>query len=692
MLSIGISGNSSMTNFYDRFFNPRGIVILGASSDPSKLGYAVTRNLIDSRYQGQISLVNPKGGSLFNLNLYKSVDSVPDPVDLAVVIVPAAAAIQTLREVGLRGIHAAILTSGGFREVGPQGAKLEAGVQLVCKEFGIRLIGPNCVGLLDTHLPFDTTFLPPPLPAKGNLAFLSHSGAFCAAVIDWSRGQGFGFSRLVSLGNQADLTESDLLPSIASDPETKTICLYLETIMNGKKFLEATRGITPLKPIVALKVGRTVSGQKAAASHTGALAGSESALNAAFDKAGVLRAASAEQFFDWAQALSACPLPVGKKAAILTSAGGPGVIAADALEAEGFTLASLSSHTESRLEELLPSAAGIHNPVDMLASASPQQYAECLKVLIDDNQVDGILVIILPPPNHLAEDMASLLIPLIQASPKPVLVVLMGAHITARAHDFFVQAGIPTYPFPERAATALGVLSRRAEFLLSNHTTRSERSVPPVSSSGKSAEELVSAYGIDTAPLLPAGSRESAAETAAGLIFPLVAKIASPDILHKSDIGGVLLNLNSTADVARAFDILIERAKTSRPDARIDGITLQRQLGPGQDIIIGAVQDPQFGALMMFGSGGVEAEGQKDVAFALAPLSHSEAAAMIEKTWAGKKLNGFRNIPAVDRAVVIDALIKLSWLAIDHPEITEIEINPLRAFQQGVVAVDVRIN
>ncbi len=680
-----------MPNFFDAFFKPGGIAILGASSDPAKLGYAVTRNLLESGYQGKIHLVNPKGGTLFGITLHKTVSSLPDPVDLAVVIVPAASAAQALREVGQRGIRAAILTSGGFREVDHQGAILEAEVTQVCQEFGIRLIGPNCVGLLDTHLPFDTTFLPPPMPSRGDLAFLSHSGAFCAAVIDWSRGQGFGFSRLVSLGNQADLTETDLLPMIAADPETKTICLYLETISDGQKFLDTTRQITLQKPIVALKVGRTASGQKAAASHTGALAGSEAALNAAFEKAGVLRAASAEQLFDWARALSACPLPAGKNTAILTSAGGPGVITADALETEGMILASLSPQTETSLQALLPPAASTHNPVDMLASAGAQQYADCLKILLASKEVDNILVIILPPPSHRAEDIADAMIPLIHGSQKPVLVVLMGAQLTAAAHDRFVQTGIPTFPFPERAASALGVLEKRAGFLAQNHTDSQQRIVPPVYSSFESADELVAAYGIATFPLKLASSQRDAARLASEMGFPVVAKIASPDILHKSDIGGVILDLNDESDVRRAYTTLLERANSAKPDARIQGITLQRQIAPGQELIIGAVRDPQFGALMMFGSGGVEAEGLKDVAFALAPLSYAGANDMIEKTWAGKKLAGFRNIAPADRAAVIDALIRLSWLAIDHPEISEIEINPLRALHQGVIAVDVRL-
>ncbi|HEY3312626.1 MAG TPA: acetate--CoA ligase family protein [Anaerolineales bacterium] len=683
--------HNDMTYPLEVFFDPRGIAILGASNDPAKLGYAVARNLIESGYRGNVHLVNPKGGSLQGLEMYKSILDVPDPVDLAVVIVPASAASQSLREVGQRGIRAAILTSGGFRETGAVGVELEDEVVRVCQEFGIRMIGPNCVGLLDTHLPFDTTFLPRPLPARGDIALISHSGAFCAAVIDWARGQGFGFSQLASLGNQADLTETDLLAVIANNPHTKTICMYLETISNGQKFYETARNITRRKPVIALKVGRTEAGQKAAASHTGALAGSETSLNIVLEKAGVLRADTAEQMFDWARALSACPLPGGKNIAILTSAGGPGVIATDALEAQGLLLAGLTAESLSRLAKLLPPAAGCNNPVDMLASAGPREYAGCLEILLSDPGVDGVLVITLPPPNHLAEDIADAIIPHIQAAAKPVLVIQMGSHLTATAHAHFVSAGIPVYPFPERGASALGSLSRQAAFISTARERVEKRNFQVAEGAHGSAEELVAAYGIETTSPRLAADPESARQLAAGMMFPLVAKIASPQITHKSDVDGVLLNLKNTEEVGKAFVTLLERAHTVRPDAQLEGITLQRQIGSGQEVIIGAVRDAQFGVLMMFGSGGIETEGLKDVSFGLAPLSRVEAENMLERTWAGKKLAGYRSIKPRDRSAAIDALVRLSWLAIEHPEIAEIEINPLKVLDRGAVALDVRL-
>jgi acetate---CoA ligase (ADP-forming) len=366
---------SPMPSSLTPFFNPNGVVVIGASTSPEKLGYGAARNLVYSGYDGAIHFVGQRTGRLFNRPLYTDLSQVPDPVDLAVLIVPAPATPETLEACGQRGIRAAIVVASGFREAGPEGAVLEAQCLEVARRHGIRMVGPNCIGSLDTHLPLDTTFLAPPMPARGHIGFVSHSGAFCAAIIDWARNHGFGFSRLISLGNQADVNETDMLPVMAADEHTRVIVLYLEGVGDGRRFVEVAREVTSRKPVIALKVGRFESGQRAAASHTGALAGSDTAYEAAFEKAGIFRADSAEQMFDWAQALAACPLPHGRNVAVLTNAGGPGVIAADALEVNGLLIPNLSAITEMTLAEILPPAASVHNPVDMLASASPGQYA-----------------------------------------------------------------------------------------------------------------------------------------------------------------------------------------------------------------------------------------------------------------------------------------------------------------------------
>jgi acetyltransferase len=701
-----------MTESLLPFFSPRGVAIVGASADPMKLGYGIARNLIQSQYKGAIHLVNPKGGTIMGHAVSASLAEIPDPVDLAVLIVPAAATPAALADCGARGIRAAIVMAGGFREIGPAGAALEDEILRIARENQIRILGPNCIGLLDTHYPLDTTFLPPPLPAPGDIGFLSHSGAFCAAVIDWSRQQGFSFSRLVSLGNQGDITETDLLALMAADEHTRVLAMYIESLPDGSRFIEEARKVSAQKPIVALKVGRSASGRRAAASHTGALAGADAAYESAFEKAGILRADTAEELFEWSRALAWLPLPTGRRMAVLTDAGGPGVMAADFIETHGMTLAELSAATLEKLRALLPPAASLVNPVDMLSSASPHEYANSLQILLDDPGVDGVLLVLPPPPMYSTESVADSLIPLIQNSKKPVTIALMGSNLVREAWRRFTAARIPTYDFPERAASALSCLARRADYLQELQTEStpaptldhaaisslldgfvlSEVEGKPASwLDPEAADRLLAAARIPTAPVKLARSADEAASLTRGLGFPLVLKIASPHILHKSDVGGIILNLKSVDKVMSAFESALQNAKQAKPEALIEGCHLQRMIPSGQEVILGAARDPQFGPLIMFGSGGIDVEGLKDVAFSLAPLTVREAERLIERTWAGRKLRGWRSIPPADRKAVREALLHLSELVHAHPEIAEIEINPLRVLDKGAVAVDVRI-
>ena len=671
------------------FFKPQGVVVIGASTSPEKLGYGVARNLIQSGYQGAIHFVSQKPGELFGHPIYTDLNQVPDPVELAVLIVPPSATPKAIEECGQRGIKAAIIVASGFRESGSDGAMLEQQCLDVARAYGIRLLGPNCIGIIDTHFPLDTTFLQPPMPTQGGIGFISHSGAFAASIVDWARNQGFGFSQIVSLGNQADVNETDMLPMLADDPHTKVIALYMESVSDGKRFVDVAKEVTRHKPVIALKVGRFESGQKAAASHTGALAASDTAFDAAFEKAGILRANTAEQMFDWAIALENCPLPHGKNIAILTNAGGPGVIAADSLEQNELSLAQLNESTLKELSAILPPSAAIHNPVDMLASASPDVYANCLKILLEDSNVDAVMVILPPPPMFKAEVVADKLAKVIQQFDKPVVIALLGSTLIEKAQTTFELSNVPTYPFPERAASALGALYRRAESLATKATTK------PVNQISKDAvtepEELLTAYGIPTAQIKMARNEKETVAIANELGYPIVMKIASPDIPHKSDAGGVVLNIKDATALQSAYTQLIEHIQMERPNAKIEGVHIQSQIPDGQEVIVGMVRDPQFGPLMMFGSGGVEVEGLKDVAFALAPLAQAEAEKMIRKTWAGRKLKGFRNISSADEESVVDVLTKLSHLALENESIEELEINPLRVLGEGSVAVDVRM-
>lgn len=688
------------------FFAPHGVALVGASTNPMKLGFGLARNLLQSHYRGAIHFVNTAGGVLLGRPLYTSLAEIPDPVDLAVLLVPAAAAPQALRECAQRGIRAVIIASGGFREVGAEGAALEAECLVIAREHGLRLIGPNCIGLLDTHLPLDTTFLPPPGPTPGDVAFISHSGAICAAVIDWARGQGFGLSRLVSLGNQVDVGETDVLAPVAADPDTRVITLYMEGVQDGRRFIKTARAITREKPIVALKVGRSLGARQAVASHTGALAGEDSAFTAAFRQAGIIRADTSEELFDWARALAWCPLPHGRRVAVLTNAGGPGVTAIDALDVNKLVVAHLAETTCQQLQEVLPPAANVHNPVDMLAGASPEQYAACLRILLADGGVDSVLVILPPPPMHTAGAVARTLIPLIYSSEKPVVIALMGERLIQEAVEHFRAARVPEYRFPERAAAALAILSERAEYLAGER----QEAVRPRNIDDNLAEtilcdatsdgflppqvvnDLLRAYGIPVPEMGLARTPQEAVQWADRVGYPVVLKIVAPEIVHKSDIGCVRLNLADEAAVREAFQTIMANGRQVQPAAAIEGVSVQPMIPTGQEVIIGAVQDPQFGAMIMFGSGGVEVEQLKDVAFALAPLTENEATKMVTQTWAGRRLQGYRHLPPGDQTQTIEALLRLGQLAADWPQLAEIEINPLRVLApgQGVVAVDAR--
>lgn len=695
------------------FFSPTGVAIVGASQDPTKLGFGLSRNLVQSNYRGAIHFVNVKGGTLLGRTVYTNLMEVPHPVDLAVLLIPANSIPQAIQDCGRRGINAAIIASGGFRETGPAGAELESRCLEIARQYHIRLLGPNCIGLIDTHLPLDTTFLSPPGPTPGDVAFISHSGAICAAVIDWARGQGFGISRLVSLGNQVDINETDMLTQVADDPYTKVLTLYMEGVSDGRQFVEQAREVTLKKPVIALKVGRFESGKRAAASHTGALAGEESAFNAAFRRAGVIRAETSEELFEWARALAWCPLPKGRNVAVLTNSGGPGVTAADALESLSLRMATFQDETQTLLRAQLPPAASVDNPVDMLAAASPQQYANCLRILLADPGVDSVMVILPPPPMSTAGGTAKSMIPVIYTSDKPVVIALMGERLIQEAVEHFRAARVPDYRFPERAAAALAILTRRWE-TLERQGNIDSNSIVSLNQKNKEkvgeiletlmpnandlfvpiekVQAILEAYGIPTLPLLLARSSDQAVEQAAQMGFPVVLKLASPEIAHKSDVGGVILHLHDAEDVKHAYENIVRNARNTHPDIEIQGVYVQRMIPEGQEVIIGVVQDAQFGPMVMFGSGGVEVEGLKDIAFALAPLPKGEAEWMLDSTWAGRKLSGFRNIPPADREAVIEVLLRLAQIAADFPQLTEIEINPLRVLPkgQGVCALDIR--
>jgi acetyl coenzyme A synthetase (ADP forming)-like protein len=704
-------------NSLNHFFFPNGIVLIGASHDPAKLGYILAYNLTHCGYKGNVHFVNPKGGSLFGRQIYTKIAEVPDPVvDLAVLLLPAALVPDSLSECGERGIPAAIISSGGFRETGAEGAKLEEDCLAVAKQYGMRLIGPNCVGLIGTHQPLNTTFLPHKHFPQGEIAFISQSGAICDIAIDWALSQGFGLSWLVSLGNQADVSENEILDPIAADPDTHVIAMYLEGVRDGRQFVARASQAIRQKPVVVLKVGKYSSGRRAATSHTGALVGQENAYEAAFRKAGVIRAETTEQLFDWARALAWCPAMDGPSIAVLTNAGGLGVIASDAVEGFGLKMAALAQETQEKLCEILPPAASINNPIDMLGTATSDQYARCLQVLVDDPGVNAILVIIPPPPVGTAKGIVQAMLPTLRLAHKPTVVALIGDRSIRPAVKPLNKAHIPVYHHPEKAVSALAALVKfnqirsrpkpkitlykdldhdKVKEILSAYSLKD--GTPNTWLPQNVFNEILTAYGIPTPPSRIVNSPQEAVAIgerfgSSGSNEGIALKVVSTDILHKSDIGGVLLNLKDPQSIETGFEKIIHNTRSALPNAHIQGVLVQPVIPPGQEVILGAVQDTQFGPLIMFGSGGIEVEGLKDIAFALAPLDNHDIEFLLENTWAGRKLSGYRSLPPADRSGVMEILTRLGDLVSDFPEIKEIEINPLRVLDEGkgVYALDGR--
>ena len=689
----------------DSLFAPRGVAVIGASRDTTKLGYGVARNLVNSGYRGAIRLINPHAREILGQPCYPSIVDAPDPVDLVVIIVPAAAVPGTLEMCGRRGVKAAIVVSGGFGETDEAGRQLERDSVEVARQWGIRLIGPNCIGVIDTHVPLNTTFIKS-VPQPGDIAFVSQSGAICQAVIDWGTGMGFGFSRLASLGNEADVSETEVIGALADDPHTRVVTMYLEGVKDGREFLEVVGRAAQRKAIVALKVGRTEAGRRAVSSHTGALAGQEAAYNAAFERCGVLRANYTEELFDWARALAWCPTLHGPNVAVLTNAGGPGILATDALESAGLRLATLSDETRIALRTFTLPHASLNNPVDLLASGNPADYASALKALLADPGVDAAIVISVPPPIEDPAPVAEAIAAAAQGAPKPVIVAVMGEATVAGALQALRAAHIPDVRFPERAASALATLLKHAQWkarppaepVVFDDVQREQAAALLAQAStdwigGTQAASILQTYGIHAPCEALAKSVDEAVEWAERFGYPVVLKVASADIPHKSDIGGVALDVGDAGSVRLAFERIIDNARRAQPAARIEGATMQQMVRHGQEVIVGVVRDEQFGPLAMFGAGGVEVEGRRDVAFGLAPLSRGEAEAMIDSTFAGRRLRGFRNIPPVDREAALHALLRLAQFAADFRQVAEVEVNPLRIQPEGrgAVALDVRM-
>jgi acetyl coenzyme A synthetase (ADP forming)-like protein len=692
---------------FDAFFKPKSVAVVGASRDPGKLGYAVLDNLANGGYPGRIYPINPKADEILGQKAYPSVLDVEGEIDLAVIVIPYKFVPDVLRECGQKKIPAVVVISAGFREAGMEGVEREHELISIAKEYGIRLIGPNCLGVIDTFTPLNASFAAG-TPPQGPMAFMSQSGALGTAILDWSLGGHLGFSKFVSLGNKADVSEIDLLQAWVDDQDTRVILAYSEGLPDGQEFIRVARQVTKKKPVVAVKSGVTQAGSRAVSSHTGSLAGSEQAYQAAFRQAGVLRAGSIEELFDLALAFAYQPLPKGDHIAIVTNAGGPGILATDALERSGMELARLANETIRRLEERLPDAASAANPVDVLGDALADRYEFALDVVSGDPNVDGVLVILTPQAMTQIEATAEVIGKVAAMVEMPVVACFMGESSIAGGLKILQKHGVPNYPFPERAVTALRAmvdyLQVRAEPLPEfekfdvdadavREVFEKARAEGRVSVGDAEARAILEAYRLRIPRSEIAATAEEAVRLATEIGYPLVLKIASPDILHKTDVGGVKVGLNNATDVRDAFDLIVYRAQRYVPGARIWGCLVQEMTPPGLEVLVGMNRDPQFGPLVTFGLGGIYVETLKDVTFRVAPFSRHEAEQMLEEIRARALLDGVRGAPPVDKAAIVDTLLRIGQLVTDFPEIVELDINPLMVFEQGqgATALDMRL-
>jgi len=694
----------------EAFFDPKSVAVVGASTSPEKLGYAVLENLVNGGYAdvGKIFPINPKAGEILGRKAYPSVLDVPDNIDLAVIVIPYPYVPEVLEDCGKKKIPGVIVISAGFREAGMEGLERELELLEIAREYQFRLIGPNCLGIIDTFTPINASFSAG-TPPQGPMAFMSQSGALGTAILDWAQAGRLGLAKFVSLGNKADVSEIDLLKAWADDEDTNVIMMYSEGLPNGQEFIRVAREVTKKKPVVAIKSGVTESGSRAVSSHTGSLAGSEQAYQAAFQQAGVLRANDMESMFDMALALGYQPLLEGDRIAIVTNAGGPGILATDALERSGMSLARLEVETIQSLEERLPDAASAANPVDVLGDARGDRYKFALEIVSKDPNVDGIMVVLTPQAMTEIEDTARAVGSLSQVIDKPVLACFMGEAKVERGIRVLREYDVPNFSFPERASLAFRAMSQyrvikeRKDPVYESFEVNTE-AVKQVLERAKQdgryaigdaeAWDILKAYGLSIPRSVLAKTPQEAVEVAGEIGYPVVLKIASPDILHKTDVGGVKVGLETPDQVQDAFELMIYRTERYLPDAQIWGCQVQEMAPPGGlEVLIGMNRDPQFGPLVTFGLGGIYVEALKDVTFRVAPFTRLEAQAMLEEIRSKVLLEGIRGKPPVDKEAIIDTLLRMGQLVQEFPEIAEFDINPLIVYpkDQGAIAIDMRL-
>jgi len=689
------------------FFRPHSVAVIGASEKPGKVGRVVLENILGCGYPGDVYPVNPHGGEILGLKAYPSVEELPEAPDLAVIIVPAAAVPSVLDQCGLKGIKAAVVISAGFKEAGREGYRLELELEEMARRHNMRVLGPNCLGLADTSTPLNATFART-TPLTGRLAFFSQSGALCTAALGWTREHGLGFSKFISIGNKMDVDEVDLLKALEDDWHSRVIAGYLEGIKRGEEFLRLAAEVTKKKPVVIFKAGTTQAGAKAVSSHTGTLAGSENAYAASFKRTGVIRAESMEELFHICRGFSQQPVPAGDRVAILTNAGGPGIITADALEKAGLKMAGLEEKTISRLKEHLPPASNFYNPVDVLGDALADRYRAALEALMEDANIDSIICILTPQAMTQPVETARVLVDGCAGKGKSVFAVFMGGTEIDEAEGILHAAGIPNYRFPETAVHTIramveyrSYLSRGEDEVVSFEADREvvDRIFSRVLSEGRyqlgemEAREVFLSYGIPVARTLLATNLTECIAAGREIGYPVVAKIASPQILHKTEVGGVKVGIGNTDELIEAYEEINANVRRLMPNATVWGVVVQEMLKPSRELIVGMNRDPQFGPLLMVGLGGIYVEVLKDVSFRLAPVGKRESMEMLKELKTYWLLRGSRGEKPADIGAVAEVIQRVSQLVSDFPVIQELDINPLRVFDRdmGCVAADARM-
>ena len=693
----------------DVFFAPRTVAVIGGTDRAGSVGRTVFWNLISSPFGGTVFPINPKREAVLGVKAYPNISAAPSAVDLAVIITPARTVPGVVAECVAAGVKGAIIISAGFKEVGASGVQLEAQILENAREGGMRVIGPNCLGVMSPATGFNATFAST-IARPGNVAFISQSGALCTAILDWSLQEFVGFSAFISIGSMLDVGWGDLIDYLGDDPRTRSIILYMESIGDPRPFLSAARQVALSKPIIVIKAGRTEAASKAAASHTGALTGSDDVLDAAFRRVGVLRVRDISHLFYMAEALSKQPRPRGPRLAIVTNAGGPGVLATDALMSEGGELAPLSVETLEALNKLLPAHWSHGNPVDILGDASAERYAKTVEIVSKDPTCDGVLAIMAPQGLTDPAAVAERLKPFAKLGSNPILASWMGGAQVAAGEAILKRANIPTFAYPDTAVLAFQYMWRYTYDLRGLYETpqlvaesgsagqeAALRLIDAARASGRAiltefeSKQLLAAYGINTVDTRQATSEDEAASLAADLGYPVVLKLLSGTVTHKASVGGVKLNLASEAQVRAAYRAIEKSAAAAGPDTFL-GVTVQPMVPTeGYEVIVGSTLDPQFGPVLLFGAGGELVEVFKDRALALPPLNTTLARRMMEQTRIFKALERAQGPKAVDLVALERLLVRFSQLVLEQRAVKEIDINPLLVSGRGLVALDARV-